>query len=275
MYPLRWPESQWKLCWKCAFRFFFFFPPPTHTPVNLSLLGQTLVYLVGLFPVHSVNCLLAVVLARPLAFLRPPVEERLVSHGKELMWLGVGLTLAVAHDKQLLRYSQMRTGVSEVFTAHFEPAHFTCGWFFFFSSNYWILAKGHKSKASISETVCFRIQRRHCGYWVTGAVLEPPNTPDCSMKRVRSLMKTNCRRRLLGALLCVSPLRRRVSGGGRWLLLLWVSSSCSPCGKMLVGRSGVLFGPGTRGGCMWKGFTSGSWMLRKPSASSLEYLKIL
>lgn len=60
------------------------------------------------------------------------MEKRLVSNGKELIWLGVGLTVAVAHDKHLLQYSQMRTLLSKVFTAHFEPVHFTCGFIFFF-----------------------------------------------------------------------------------------------------------------------------------------------
>lgn len=55
------------------------------------------------------------------------MEKRFVSNGKELIWLGVGLTVAVARDKHLLQYSQMRTLLSKVFTAHFEPLHFTCG----------------------------------------------------------------------------------------------------------------------------------------------------
>lgn len=105
--------------------FIFFLPiPPTHTPVHLSLLGPISVYLVGLygfFPLllHSVNCLLSV-LAHPLVFCKLPMERRLVSKGKEVIWLGVGLTVAVAHDKHLLQYSQMRTLLSKLFTAHFE-----------------------------------------------------------------------------------------------------------------------------------------------------------
>lgn len=69
---------------------------------------------------HSVNCLLSV-LAHPLVFCKLPMEKRLVSKGKEVIWLGVGLTVAVAHGKHLLQYSQMRTLLSELFTTHFEP----------------------------------------------------------------------------------------------------------------------------------------------------------
>lgn len=59
------------------------------------------------------------------------MEKRLVSNGKELIWLRVRLTVAVAHDKHLLQYSQMRTLLSRVFTAHFEPRHFARGLIFF------------------------------------------------------------------------------------------------------------------------------------------------
>lgn len=110
-----------------SFSLFFFLPiPPTHTPVHLSLLGQISICLVGLygffffsFLLHSVNCLLSV-LAHPLVFCVLPMEKRLVSKGKEVIWLGVRLTVAVAHDKHLLQYSQMRTLLSKLFTAHFE-----------------------------------------------------------------------------------------------------------------------------------------------------------
>lgn len=62
--------------------------------------------------------------------------------------------------------------------------------------------------------------------------------------------------------------------GFLWMLVLWVFSSCSEFGKIrLVGRSGVLLGPGTQGWVYgWKGLTNGTWtlLLRKPSAISLE-----
>ena len=121
--------------------FFSWFPlPPTHTPVHRSLLGQTLVYLLGLngffspYSLHSVNCLLSAVLAQPRVCCRLPTEiKSFVSNGKELIWLRVGLTVAVARGKHLLQYSQRRTLLSKVFTAHFEPVHFPRG-FLFFSS---------------------------------------------------------------------------------------------------------------------------------------------
>lgn len=83
---------------------------------------------------HSVNCLLSA-LAHPLVFCKLPLEKRLVSKGKKVIWLGVELTVAVAPDKHLLQYSQLRILLSKLFTAHFEP--FTSLVVLFFSpSNY-------------------------------------------------------------------------------------------------------------------------------------------
>lgn len=127
VYPLQWPECQGRVCLNA---FLYFFPSSsTHTYTcssksfgpDTSLFGWALYGFYFFFLLlHSVNCLLSV-LAHPLVFCKLPMEKRLVSKDKEVIWLRVGLTVAVAHDKHLLQYSWMRTLLSKLFTAHFEP----------------------------------------------------------------------------------------------------------------------------------------------------------